>query len=65
MFKIYKYSSAIGHHIQGFIDEKQAAGYKYYNESKWMEKFDAYWQNHNYGDTGLTQENLEEWLRNC
>ena len=28
-----------------------------------MEKFDAYWQNHNYGDTGLTQENLEEWLR--
>ena len=59
----YNYSSSIGHHIQGFIDEKQASGYKYYNESKWMEKFDAYWQNHNYSDTGLTQENLEEWLR--
>lgn len=63
MHKEVSFNSAIGHHIQGFIDEKQAAGYKYHNESLWMEKFDAYWQSHNYGDSGLTQENLEEWLR--
>jgi len=63
MHRDFEFSSAIGHHIRGFIKEKQAAGYKYFNESMWMAKFDAYWQSHDYGETGLTQENLEEWLR--
>lgn len=63
MPRTFEFNSAIGHHIQGFLDEKQLLGYKYYNESKWMEKFDIYWQNHGYGNTGLTAENLEEWMQ--
>lgn len=63
MNRAVSFNSTIGHHIQGFIEEKRASGYKYYNESKWMGKFDDYWHSHNYGDCGLTQENLEEWLR--
>lgn len=63
----FVFNSAIGSRIRGFINEKQSMGYKYFNESKWMEKFDRYWNGHGYGDTGLTVENLEEWLqkRDC
>ena len=67
MPKEFIFNSAIGSKIRSFINEKNSMGYKYFNESKWMEKFDHYWDEHGYGDTGLTAENLEEWLqkRNC
>ena len=63
----FVFNSAIAESISGFLQEKKSMGYKYFNESKWMEKFDQYWNSHGYGDTGLTIENLSEWLekRDC
>lgn len=67
MRREFVFSSAIAESISGFLQEKKSMGYKYFNESKWMEKFDQYWSSHGYGDTGLTVENLSEWLekRDC
>lgn len=63
MSKEFVYESAIARHIKGFTEEKKALGYKYFNESKWMKKFDDYWLGHGYGETGLTAENLSGWVR--
>ncbi len=67
MRREFVFSSAIAESISGFLQEKKSMGYKYFNESKWMEKFDQYWSSHGYGDTRLTVENLSEWLekRDC
>ena len=67
MRREFVFNSAIAESISGFLQEKKSMGYKYFNESKWMEKFDQYWNSHGYGDTGLTIENLSEWLekRDC
>lgn len=58
MSKEFLYESPIACHIRGFIEEKKSLGYKYFNESKWMKKFDDYWIAHGYKNTGLTAENL-------
>ncbi len=67
MSREFVFNSAIAERISGFLDEKKSLGYKYFNESKWMEKFDRYWSSHGYGDVGLTAENLSSWLekREC
>lgn len=57
------YKSNIAGWIDGFIQEKQALGYKYYNESKWMRSFDRYWEENGYPAHGLTQETVSGWLR--
>lgn len=63
MSKEFIFESAIASYINGFIEEKRALGYKYVNESKWMKKFDTYWFEHGYGETGLTVDNLSGWVR--
>lgn len=67
MSREFRFNSAIADKISGFLEEKKSMGYKYLNESKWMEKFDLYWSENNYNDTGLTLENLSGWLekREC
>lgn len=67
MNREFKFNSTIAESISGFIEEKKSLGYKYFNESKWMEKFDRYWSCHGYGNTGLTVDNLSGWLekRDC
>lgn len=63
MVNEFSYKSTIAGHIRGFIAEKKALGYKYFNESKWMKKFDDYWLRSGYAETGLTYENLSGWVR--
>ena len=63
MSKEFIFESAIASYIHGFIEEKRTLGYKYFNESKWMKKFDVYWLEHGYGETGLTVDNLSGWVR--
>lgn len=63
MHKDAVYTSPIGHHIQGFLAEKRSLGYKYDHEANILRIFDEYWINHGYGDTGLTMENLADWLQ--
>lgn len=67
MNREFIFNSTIAENISGFIEEKKSLGYKYFNESKWMEKFDRYWSCHGYGNTGLTFDNLSGWLekRDC
>jgi integrase/recombinase XerD len=67
MSKEFVYESSIACHIKGFIEEKKSLGYKYFNESKWMKKFDDYWIAYGYKKTGLTIENLADWIqkRSC
>lgn len=57
------YTSAISTYISGFIDEKHALGYKYINGSRIMRRFDKYWAEHNYGNVGLSPENLADWMQ--
>lgn len=57
------YKSSIAGWIDGFIQEKKSLGYKYYNESKWMHSFDAYWIEHGYGKEGLSQETVIDWMK--
>lgn len=40
MTKEFIFKSAIAPYIEGFIEEKHLQGYKYFNEAKWMKKFD-------------------------
>lgn len=63
MSKAIEYKSTIARWITGFVEEKKSLGYKYYNESKWMRRFDAYWMEHGYEETGLTCENLSGWVK--
>ena len=63
MGKEFVFNSTIAEYISGFLEEKKAMGFKYFNESKWMEKFDRYWTSNGYGDTGLTVENLSGWIK--
>lgn len=67
MTKEFIFESAIAPYIEGFIEEKHLQGYKYFNGTKWMKKFDEYWIAHGYGKTGLTIENLDQWRqkRDC
>lgn len=67
MAKEFVFESAIAPYIEGFIEEKHLQGYKYFSGAKWMKKFDGYWIAHGYGQTGLTIENLEQWMqkRDC
>lgn len=62
MSELASFQSPIGYKIEGFIIEKQALGYKYVNESNVMKRFDNYWLHHGYGDIGLSQENLLDWM---
>jgi len=57
------YKSELAHHITGFIDEKRALGYKYINGFRIMRRFDEYWAEHRYGETGLTADNLADWIQ--
>ena len=57
------YRSSIGHHIAGFLAEKWSLGYKYIHEANIMRIFDEYWATHNYCDTGLTPDNLADWVQ--
>jgi len=63
MRKETEYRSSIGHHIEGFLAEKQSLGYKYIHEANILRIFDEYWATHNYCDTGLTPDNLEDWVQ--
>jgi integrase len=63
MSKEFVFESSMACHIKGFIEEKRSIGYKYFNESKWMKKFDDYWITHGYKETCLTVENLADWVR--
>lgn len=63
MSKDIVYTSAIGHHIRGFLAEKRSLGYKYDHEANVLRIFDKYWADHGYGDTGLTQKSLADWVQ--
>ena len=67
MVKEITYNSCIAEWIEAFIQEKKSLGYAYYNESKWMRRFDSYWDDHGYGKEGLTQETVARWMekRDC
>lgn len=56
------FKSPIGYRIEGFIAEKQSLGFKYIGEKETMRRFDRYWTEHGYGDTGLTEDNLAGWI---
>lgn len=59
--KIFR--SSLAKEIEDFIAEKQSMGFKYTGEVRIMHRFDAYWETHGYGKTGLTPNNLEEWCQ--
>lgn len=62
MTKKIIYGSCIAGWINDFILEKKSSGYRYDNEAKWMRMFDSYWHRHGYGQEGLSQENVSEWI---
>lgn len=63
MARKFIFNSSLGPYIRDFISEKQSQGYIYFNESKWLEKFDAYWLEHGFAFINLTLESLEEWTK--
>lgn len=62
MYKTYKYIGPLKKHIEGFIDQKRAQGYKYEFEAYILQKFDEYCIKNNITETGITKEVLTEWM---
>ena len=63
MTKENKFQSSLSRHIENFIKEKRSLGYKYLHEARAMREFDKYWAEHGYEETGLTADNLSDWVR--
>ena len=59
----YFYTSVLGIHIQNFVKEKQAQGYRYQAQAYLMKNFDVYWTEHMYAFIGLTPESLDDWTK--
>lgn len=59
----FHFHSNLGNHIQDFLAEKQAMGFKYIAQSYIMQQFDRYWVEHGFGTVGLTPKNSEEWTK--
>ena len=57
------YKSSLAHHIEEFLNEKIALGYKYTAESRIMRRFDKYWAEHGYEEIGLTADNIADWIQ--
>ncbi len=57
------YKSTLSAEITGFIDEKQALGFKYIEEARIMRRFDEYWSSHSYEKTGLSAHHLADWCQ--
>ncbi|MCR5019659.1 tyrosine-type recombinase/integrase [Ruminococcus sp.] len=56
------FNSSLKNEMQGFIDEKRLVGFKYEGEYNIMKRFDNYWKERGLDKTGLTPENIAEWL---
>lgn len=63
MSKEVLYKSPLARHIEGFLDEKIALGYKYTAESRIMRRFDRYWVEHGCGEIGLTADTIADWIQ--
>lgn len=55
------YQSSLSAEITGFINEKQAMGFKYIEAARLMRRFDKYWSSHSYDKIGLSSQNLADW----
>lgn len=49
----FHFYSSLGKHIQDFLAEKQAMGFKYIAQSYIMQRFNRYWVEHDFGAVGL------------
>lgn len=61
--KSYPFTSVLSCHLQGFLDEKRALGFKYETEEYILHSFDRYWLEYNGKSTEITRESLADWVK--